>query len=148
MSYTYEYPRPSVTVDAAIFRKSGKDYEILLIQRGAEPFKGGWALPGGFMDMDETVEEAVIRELEEETALKNIELKQLHAFSALNRDPRGRTISVVFWGILEDGQNAIAGDDASDTKWFKIDNLPLLAFDHKEVIKMATKVLRQSTINH
>jgi len=148
MTYTYKYPRPSLTVDATVFRRKKGNYELLLIQRKFPPFQGDWALPGGFVDMDETLEEAVVRELEEETALKNIELKQLHAFSALDRDPRGRTISVIFWGILEDGQNVVAGDDASDAKWFKIDNLPLLAFDHNEVIKMATKVLRQSTINH
>lgn len=146
MSYTYKYPRPAVTVDAVIFRKSSETWEVLLIQRGQPPFKGGWALPGGFVDMDETLEEAIARELEEETALKKIELHQMHAFSALDRDPRHRTISVVFWGILDNHQKAVAGDDASAARWFGINNLPELAFDHDEVIQMAVEVLNP-TIN-
>lgn len=145
MNFVYAYPRPSVTVDATIFRKVKSGIEILLIQRGREPFKGGWALPGGFLDMEETLEEAIHRELEEETGLKGIELKQLHAFSSLHRDPRGRTISVVFIGILQNNQQAVAGDDASAVNWFHLNNLPYLAFDHSEVIKLAVDHLRQPT---
>lgn len=141
MSYTYEYPRPSVTVDAVVFRELKGQTEILLIQRKHTPFKHGWALPGGFMDMDETVEEAVARELLEETNLTGLELKQLFTFSALDRDPRGRTLSVVFWGIMKNNQQANAGDDAQNAKWFSITKLPELAFDHREVINLATDKL-------
>lgn len=142
MSHTYKYPRPSVTVDAVIFRKIDNELEVLLIKRGNEPYKNSWALPGGFIDMDETLEEAIARELEEETALKNIELRQLHAFSALDRDPRGRTISVVFWGMHYGDQKAVAGDDASAARWFGINDLPALAFDHNEVIQMAVDIIK------
>jgi len=142
MSYTYPYPRLSLTVDAAVFKIIDSKKFILLIQRKNEPFLGKWALPGGFVDMDETLETAVSRELEEETGLINIELKQLHAFSELNRDPRGRTVSVVFWGIIKNEAIPISGDDAADARWFEIENLPELAFDHDEVVKMALKKLK------
>lgn len=141
MSYTYQYPRPALTVDAVIFRKKELEWEILLIQRKNPPFKNGWALPGGFVDMDETLEHAIERELQEETALINIDLEQLHAFSKPGRDPRGHTITIVFWGILNHKQEAKAGDDAGKVEWFNFDNLPQLAFDHDEVIKNAIQKL-------
>ena len=141
MSYTYKYPRLSITVDAVVFKNINSKTYLLLIQRLNEPFKGKWALPGGFVDMDETLEAAAQRELEEETSIKNVELEQLHAFSAIGRDPRGRTVSVVFWGIVKSDIIPISGDDAADTKWFEIENLPELAFDHDEVVKMALKML-------
>ena len=137
MTYTYKYPRPSLTVDATVFREKNHRYELLLIQRKYEPFEGRWALPGGFVDMDETLEEAVTRELKEETNLTGVELNQLHAFSTLGRDPRGHTISVVFWGVLNTDQEAVAGDDAKNAKWFNLDHLPELAFDHHQVVKFA-----------
>lgn len=142
MSYTYEYPRPAVTVDAAVFNKENGLWKILLIRRGKDPFKGMWALPGGFVEMDETLEESIARELEEETGLTNIELTQLHTFSTVNRDPRHRTISTVFTGIIATTNfDARAGDDASEVKWIEITRLPELAFDHEEVIAMAVKQL-------
>lgn len=144
MNYTYKYPRLSLTVDAAVFRKKEGSTEILLIRRDRQPYRGEWALPGGFVDMDETLEEAIDRELKEETNLSGIHLQQLHAFSAIDRDPRGRTVSVVFWGILHDNQQARAGDDAREAKWFNIIKLPELAFDHKEVVEMAIKTLNAS----
>jgi len=133
-----------LTVDAAVFRQKDGKTEILLIRRDRPPFEGHWALPGGFVDMDETLEEAVARELEEETNITGVDLKQLHAFSALDRDPRGRTISVVFWGILNDRQQAKAGDDARETGWFDINNLPELAFDHRDVVEMAIRKLKRA----
>ena len=133
-----------LTVDAAVFRQKDGKTEILLIRRDRPPFEGHWALPGGFVDMDETLEEAVARELEEETNITGVDLKQLHAFSALDRDPRGRTISVVFWGILNDRQQAKAGDDARETGWFDINNLPELAFDHRDVVDMAIRKLKRA----
>lgn len=143
MSYTYPYPRLSLTVDAVVFKIVDAKKFILLIQRKNEPFQGKWALPGGFVDMDETLETAVHRELEEETGLKNIVLKQLHAFSSLERDPRGRTVSVVFWGIAKSEAMPLSGDDAADARWFEMENLPELAFDHDEVVKMALKKIKR-----
>lgn len=142
MSYTYPYPRPALTVDAVVFKNDGMNWQVLFIQRKNEPFKGKWALPGGFVDMNETVEEAVERELLEETGLSSIELEQLHTFSAIHRDPRGRTVSVVYWGIAEKSALPVSGDDAADARWFKVDNLPELAFDHDEVMKMALKKIK------
>jgi len=140
MPYTYEYPRPMVTVDAVVFRKNENNKEVLLIQRKNFPFEGMWALPGGFVDMDETVENAVVRELEEETSLQFSDLKQLHTFSTIGRDPRGRNISVMFYGVTEMNNSSIkAGDDAGDARWFAVDQLPDLAFDHNEAIEMALK---------
>lgn len=147
MAYTYPYPRPSLTVDAVVFRKTTNKVEALLIQRSNPPFEGGWALPGGFVDMHETLEQAVARELKEETHLSGIELTQLHTFSAVHRDPRGRTITVVFWGLLTSHQDAVAGDDARHLAWFRIDQLPQLAFDHDEVLKMAITALQNLTTN-
>ena len=138
MPYTYDYPRPMLTVDAAVFRKLTDNFELLLIQRKNYPFEGMWALPGGFVDMDETCEEAVIRELEEETHLKMEKLEQLHTFSTLGRDPRGRTVSVTFYGMADPKKSDVkGGDDAGDARWFTMDDLPPLAFDHIEVVKMA-----------
>ena len=142
MPYTYDYPRPAVTVDAVIFRKS-TEYEVLLIQRKHYPFEGMWALPGGFIDMDETAEVAVVRELLEETNLKMNHLEQLHTFSALGRDPRGRTVSVTFFGQVDfDNSQVRGGDDASDAKWFKMSEVPDLAFDHIEAVRMALKRIK------
>ncbi len=138
MSFTYEYPRPAVTVDAVIFRRPGSEWMVLLIKRGREPFKDNWALPGGFINMDETLEEAVQRELFEETGLEEMELEQLHTFSRVDRDPRHRTISTVFFGIMhEPGMDAKAGDDAAEAGWFPVHSLPELAFDHQEVVQQA-----------
>ncbi len=144
MSYTYTYPRPVLTVDAVVFRKKAGGTEVLLIRRKHPPFQGAWALPGGFVDMDESLEEAIARELQEETGLQNITLRQLHAFSTPGRDPRGHTVSVVFWGMLKDGQTALAGDDAREVKWFDVNELPELAFDHDEVMKTAISKLVNS----
>ena len=136
--YIYDYPRPMLTVDAVVFRVKNGIREVLLIRRKNEPFRGHWALPGGFMDMNETLEEAVVRELEEETGLTGIRLIQMHAFSALHRDPRGRTVSVAFRGVIPDPDVSIrAGDDAARAEWFDVRDLPPLAFDHSKVIGMA-----------
>jgi len=135
MTYTYKYPRPAVTVDIAIVRKVNETYELLLIQRKYNPFAGKWALPGGFVDMDETVEEAAARELYEETNLRGIPLEQFHVFSKVDRDPRGRTISVIFTGLLSNKQEIRAKDDAQETQWFPLDKLPKLAFDHAEIVE-------------
>lgn len=140
MSYSYDYPRPALTVDAVVFRKKPGRLEVLLIRRKHSPFKGMWALPGGFIDMEETVEDAVVRELEEETHLRVEGLQQLYTFSAPDRDPRGRTVSVTFFGVVEPDQSQVSGgDDASDAQWFQVTQLPDLAFDHIEAIRMAVE---------
>ncbi len=145
MAYTYKYPRPAVTVDMLVFRKKENKWQLLLIQRKHDPFAGKWALPGGFMDMDETLEAAAARELKEETGLAGVPLEQLKAYSALNRDPRHRTVSVAFTGILKTDAPVQAGDDAGRVAWFPVDNLPGLAFDHDRII--ADGLLKISEIN-
>lgn len=135
--YTYQYPRPCVTADTLIFRKMNSKWHILLIERGNEPFKACWALPGGFVEMDEDLDTAAARELQEETHLEGIELHQLYAFGAPGRDPRHRTITIAYWGIDNSGKTATAGDDAAHLQWFALENLPPLAFDHDKIIAKA-----------
>lgn len=121
MPFTYEYPRLMITVDAVVFRINGDKPEVLLIRRKHDPFAGMWALPGGYVDMNETVEEAIVRELEEETGLKTNNLRQLYTFSAIGRDPRGRTVSVTFFGLTDMNNSTVkGGDDASDAQWFSL----------------------------
>ena len=136
MSYTYEYARPSVTVDVILFNEKE---ELLLIKRGGEPFKGSWAFPGGFVDENEDLEPAARRELLEETCLKAGELKQVGTFGKPGRDPRGHTISVVYKGQALDPESLKAADDAVEAKWFSLEALPELAFDHKEIIEGVMK---------
>ncbi|MCG8700355.1 MAG: NUDIX hydrolase [Bacteroidales bacterium] len=145
--YTYDYPRPAVTVDIILFAFTENDLKTLLIKRKEPPFQGHWAYPGGFVDENETAEEAAIRELKEETNLTGIELNQLFANSNLNRDPRGRTVSVVFYGFVPfGGALTLPGDDAEKAQWYAIDKMPKLAFDHKllhqKSIEKCTDLLR------
>jgi len=135
MKYCYEYPRPAVTVDAAVLVNQNRQWFILLIERKHDPFKGCYALPGGFVEEDETLETAIARELQEETNLVLNNLQQFRAYSRPNRDPRGRTISVIFISVLKEFPAAVAGDDAAAVKWFPLDQLPALAFDHGEIVK-------------
>ncbi|MFO8055335.1 MAG: NUDIX hydrolase [Bacteroidales bacterium] len=139
MKHTYKYPRPALTVDAMVFRRADQGLQILLIRRKNEPFKGQWAFPGGFVDMNETVEEAVHRELKEETGLKNISLKQYFTASEIDRDPRGRTVSVIFYGFVhhENDIKIRAADDASEVCWHNLNQLPELAFDHQKILRKA-----------
>jgi len=138
MPFTYDYPHPAVAADVALFRNRGGKLELLLIQRGHEPFVGRWALPGGFVNIDEDLEPAARRELREETGLAAGELRQLQTFGRPGRDPRERVITVVFIGYAaEPDAAAIGGDDAADARWFQLDALPDLAFDHAEIIALA-----------
>lgn len=132
--YTYKYPRAALTVDAIVFVKSGKETSVLLIERGREPFKNRWALPGGFIEMDETLEQACIRELEEETGLQIEKMQQFGAYDAINRDPRHRTISVVYSVELKEQKPVKGSDDAAQAKWFSLEDLPDLAFDHADIL--------------
>jgi 8-oxo-dGTP diphosphatase len=137
MKYTYNYPRPAVTADIIILKKIDTRQFVLLIGRKHPPFEGMWALPGGFLNMDETLEEAALRELQEETNITGVALKQFYTFSKVNRDPRHRTITTVFIGNADSNTLApTAGDDAAKAEWFPIDKLPPLAFDHGEVMEM------------
>ena len=137
MSFTYEYPRPCVTTDCLVFRKIDSVWSVLLIERGNEPFKGYWALPGGFLEMEEDLDTCAAREFQEETGLTGIELHQLYAFGAPNRDPRHRTISVAYWGVDNTERQAVGSDDAVEARWFAFDKLPSLAFDHELILQKA-----------
>jgi len=133
--YTYAYSRPAVTVDTVIFRETDDNIEVLLIQRGHEPFIGMWVCPGGFIDMNEIPEDAAIWELEEEAGLKEVELFQFHAYGAINRDPRHRTIAIAYAGFLKNNSIEVkGGDDAAEARWFNIHQLPKLAFDHDQIV--------------
>ncbi len=135
MSYTYQYPHAALTCDSLIFGQENDELFVLLIQRANAPCKGFWALPGGFMEIDETLETCAARELMEETHLSDIALQQLRAYSTVDRDPRERVVTVTFWGIVEkSAYQAVAGDDAAQAQWFNIKQLPPLAFDHEQMI--------------
>jgi 8-oxo-dGTP diphosphatase len=142
--YVYDWPRPMVTVDAVIFAVTQGEIKLLLIKRKNEPFKGMWAIPGGFIGIDEDLDDAVARELFEETGLSGIKLEQMHTFGKPGRDPRGRQITVVYMGIITDGLDRIkAGDDARLAQWFDINALPPdMAFDHDHVAAFAIDALR------
>lgn len=135
MSYTYDYPRPMLTADCVVIRGN----EVLLVRRGNEPFRGCWALPGGFMEMDETIEHCAVRELQEETSVIVAEgdLRLVGVFSAPGRDPRGRTITAAYAARVPDSTVACAGDDAAAVRWWPLDMLPPLAFDHASIIAAA-----------
>ena len=138
IEYTYKYPRPAVTADCVVMTKESVP-QVLLIERGFAPYKGCWAFPGGFMNMDETTEQCAIRELEEETGLKVTELQQIGAYSKIDRDPRGRTITVAYLVVI-DAPVAVTGlDDAAKAQWFTIDALPTLAFDHEDIMRDAIR---------
>lgn len=139
--YTYKYPRAALTVDSIVFVKLQESIYVLLIQRGNDPFKGKWALPGGFIEMDELLEEACKRELKEETGLEVEQMKQFGTYDSLDRDPRHRTISVVFLAELEARKDVIGGDDAAEAKWFLLSDLPDLAFDHAQILKDFSETL-------
>ncbi|MCR5574919.1 MAG: NUDIX hydrolase [Bacteroidaceae bacterium] len=140
MEYTYKYPRPAVTADCVVVTRESEP-KVLLIQRGNEPFKGCWAFPGGFMDMDETTEQCAIRELEEETGLEVSELQQIGAYSKVNRDPRGRTVTVVYLARVDTAVAVIGQDDAAKAEWFPLSDLPPLAFDHDDIMQDAIKII-------
>ena len=143
--YTYDYPRPAVTTDCVLFsRDERNELSVLLIERGGEPYKGCWAFPGGFLEMDETVEEGASRELQEETGLiissGNGLLKQLGCYSKVDRDPRGRVITIAFYALVL--KAAVKGnDDARDARWFPVSALPPLAFDHDQILRDALQRL-------
>ena len=142
MAYTYKYPRPAVTADCIVITREAEP-KVLLIQRGSEPFKGRWAFPGGFMNMDETTEQCAIRELEEETGLQVNNVIQIEAYSKVDRDPRGRTVTVAYLAILDRPLAVIGQDDAAKAEWWPLSNLPELAFDHDKIMQDAIRIYTQ-----
>lgn len=145
--YCYRYPHPAVTTDCVIFGFDGERLQVLLIERGIEPFKGRWAFPGGFIKMDETAEEGALRELKEETGMENAFIQQFHTFSNPLRDPRERVITIAFYALVRI-QEVKGGDDAASARWFPLDEIPALAFDHDHMLRMATQRLRQEIHFH
>ena len=132
--FTYQYPRAAITTDAIVFVKEIEGTFVLLIERGQEPFKNKWALPGGFINMNELLEKACKRELLEETGLVVEKMIQFKTYDAVDRDPRHRTISVIFYTELDKTQKVLGGDDADRADWFPVSELPDLAFDHEQIL--------------
>ena len=167
MAYTYKYPRPAVTADCIVITREAEPKaaskqeqrdacidtaereqaratpKVLLIQRGFDPYKGCWAFPGGFMNMDETTEQCAIRELEEETGLKVTNIHQIGAYSKVDRDPRGRTITVAYLAIVDEPIAVTGQDDAAKAEWFPLSALPELAFDHADIMQDAIRLYHQ-----
>ena len=140
--YCYRYPHPAVATDCVIFGFNGERLQVLLIERGIEPYKGKWAFPGGFLKMDETAEEGALRELREETGLGNAYIQQFYTFSDPHRDPRERVITIAYYALVKI-QEVKGGDDAASARWFPLNEIPPLAFDHDYILRMATKRLRE-----
>lgn len=145
MSYTYKYPRPAVTTDCVIFTKE-EEPKVLLIQRRNEPYKGCWAFPGGFMNMEETAEECAVRELKEETGLTVNQIQQIGAYSKVDRDPRGRTVSIAYLAIVDAPTTVSGMDDAAKAAWFPLASLPDLAFDHQDIMADAIALFNKYTL--
>jgi 8-oxo-dGTP diphosphatase len=141
-TYSYKYPHPAVTTDCVIFGFDGARLQVLLVERGIEPYKGHWAFPGGFLKMDETAEQGARRELQEETGLTTAYIEQLQAFSDVNRDPRERVITIAFYALVNITE-VKGGDDAADARWFPLGELPLLAFDHDHILRVALRRLKE-----
>lgn len=148
MPYTYEYPRGALTVDCVVFALDEEELKVMLIQRDLPPFEGKWALPGGFVHLNETLEEAARRELEEETGLHKVFLEQLHTFGAVDRDPRERVVSVAYYALVKLSYHRVqAATDARDAAWFGVHDVPSLAFDHADILSMALERLQSKLRN-
>jgi 8-oxo-dGTP diphosphatase len=143
MSYAYEFPRPALTVDCVVFGFDGGELKVLLIQRDLTPFRGSWALPGGFVRVDESLDEAALRELREETGVRDVFLEQLYTFGRPDRDPRERVVSVAYYALVAlDRHVPHASTDARNAAWFCVSDLPTLAFDHDEIVAVAVQRLK------
>ena len=143
MAHTYRYPRAALTVDCAVYGFDGEELKVLLIERALEPFKGQWALPGGFVHVEETLDAAARRELVEETGLKQVYLEQLYTFGRVDRDPRDRVVSVAYYALVKlSDHHAQAATDAANAEWFSLARVPRLAFDHAEILAAARERLR------
>jgi len=143
MPYTYQYARPALTVDCVVFGCDEGDLKVLLIERGLEPFKGRWALPGGFVRVEETLDAAARRELAEEAGLSNVFLEQLYTFGTVDRDPRERVVSVAYYALVKLSEHAAkAATDAANARWFPVSEVPKLAFDHARILETAVERLK------
>jgi 8-oxo-dGTP diphosphatase len=143
MTTTYEYPRPALTVDAVVFGLDDEDLKVLLIRRALQPFQGKWALPGGFVRIEESLEDAVRRELQEETGIAQVFLEQLYTFGAVNRDPRERVATVAYYALVKLSDHHIkAATDARDAAWFAVSEARGLAFDHDRILAVALERLK------
>jgi 8-oxo-dGTP diphosphatase len=143
MPYQYEFPRAALTVDCVVFGIDDDELKVMLIQRDVPPFEGQWALPGGFVKVDETLEQAARRELEEETGLYKVYLEQLYTFGEVDRDPRERVVSVAYYALVKLSDHRVqAATDAREAAWFGIHDVPSLAFDHETILKVALERLR------
>ncbi len=142
MKYCYRYPHPAVTADCVVFGFDGLNIKVLLVERAREPYKGSWAFPGGFMNIDESADECAVRELKEETGLDGVSVEQFYTFSDVHRDPRERVITVAYYALVRMSE-VHGGDDAAKAGWFSLDNLPDLAFDHDRILKKALARLRE-----
>lgn len=143
MAHTYKYPRAALTVDCVVFGFDEGELKVLLIQRALDPFKGRWALPGGFVHLDETLDTAARRELAEEAGLQEVFMEQLYTFGAVNRDPRERVVSVAYYALVKlAAHETKAATDATEARWFPISQVPKLAFDHAEILATALARLK------
>jgi 8-oxo-dGTP diphosphatase len=143
MAYSYEFARPALTVDIVVFGLDAEDLKVMLIQRDLPPFEGQWALPGGFVRVEETLDDAARRELVEETGLKDIYLEQLYTFGAIERDSRERVVTVAYYALVNlEGHDVQASTDARNAVWFPVSDLPELAFDHHTILNVAHERLR------
>lgn len=142
MPFTYKYPHPAVTVDCVVFALHENDLKTLFIQRKSDPFRDKWAIPGGFVEMDENLEDAARRELREETGIQAAHVEQFHAYGEPGRDPRERVISVAHYTLIRiNEQNIRASSDALKVAWFSLRKLPPLAFDHLTIVNTAVERL-------
>jgi len=143
MAYIYEFARPALTVDCVVFGLDEGELQLLLIQRGLEPFKGKWALPGGFVRMEESLDQAALRELEEEAGLNKVYLEQLYTLGTVDRDPRERIVTVAYYALVKLGDHLPKGaSDADNAAWFAVSEIPKLAFDHEDIIETALQRLK------
>jgi 8-oxo-dGTP diphosphatase len=140
--YQYKYPHPAVTTDCVVFGFDGVSLNVLLVERGIDPYKGCAALPGGFLRIDETAEQCAARELWEETGLKPVVMEQFHTFTEVMRDPRERVITIAFYALVPMAE-VKGGDDAADARWYDIHEMPALAFDHHQILQMALRCLKE-----
>lgn len=146
-TYTYTHPRPALSVDIVVFHSEGDRLQVLLVRRGQPPFAGCWALPGGFVGIDESLDDAARRELEEETGVRQAEVRQFYAYGDPDRDPRGRVVTVAYYALIPGKVPVQGGDDAAEARWFAVDDLPELAFDHAQIIHDALQHLRRNMRN-
>lgn len=140
--YWYKYPHAALTTDCVIFGYERSRLSVLLVERGVAPYKGSWAFPGGFLRMDETADECARRELQEETGLETAHVEQFHTFTKPGRDPRERVVTIAYFALVNKAA-VHGGDDAADARWFALDELPPLAFDHEEILAAALKSLKE-----